>query len=257
MARPSSPPSRESEEWTSGSNEPDGASSPRPRQMSTAGPSSPNGSPGCHAPLTSAIFNPYRTIQKDGTVVEGFAEREVVDALHGPTGNKEPLVVVDPTSSAAASPARTSRSPDAAPASPGSGPACSSPSPTSPTLFDPGGYSSRTYPGCSPRTAVGTSESCLERWPTSGTAWDGGFSTAASSECPSADGACSSSQVTLADVLEPSAPARYSLSARAARGILRRAEKRGRDLPEALRMALLRLSEATPAPAATATGSSS
>jgi hypothetical protein len=48
--------------------------------------------------------------------------------------------------------------------------------------------------------------------------------------------------VTLADVLEPNAPARYSLSARAATGILRRAEKRGRELPEALAMALRELS---------------
>ncbi len=49
---------------------------------------------------------------------------------------------------------------------------------------------------------------------------------------------CSSSLTTLADVLEPNAPARYSLSARAAAGILRRAEKRGRDLPPALGQAL-------------------
>src|ERR1700690_432884 len=50
-----------------------------------------------------------------------------------------------------------------------SDPASSTSSPASSTLFDPDGFSSRTYPGCSPRTAVGTSESCLERWPTSGT----------------------------------------------------------------------------------------
>jgi integrase len=133
-------------------------------------------------------------------------------------------------SSAAASPARTSASPANAPDSPVTAPASSSSSPASSTLFDPDGFSSRTYPGSSPRTAVGTSESCLERWPTSGTAWDGGFSTAVSSECRSADGVCSSSE-PVADG-DPRAaadvPARYSLSARAAQGILRRAEKRGR-----------------------------
>src|SRR5215831_2089698 len=69
---------------------------------------------------------------------------------------------------------------------------CSTSSPASLTLFDPDGYSSRTYPGCSARTAVGTSESCLERWPTSGTAWHGGFSTAVSSECRSDADECSS-----------------------------------------------------------------
>jgi DNA (cytosine-5)-methyltransferase 1 len=39
------------------------------------------------------VFNPYRTLEKDGSVSSGFAERPVVDALHGLTGNKEPLVV--------------------------------------------------------------------------------------------------------------------------------------------------------------------
>jgi DNA (cytosine-5)-methyltransferase 1 len=40
----------------------------------------------------SVAYNPYRTLQKDGSVISGFAERPVVDALHGPTGNKEPLI---------------------------------------------------------------------------------------------------------------------------------------------------------------------
>ncbi len=111
-------------------------------------------------------------------------------------------------------------------------------SPGSPTLFDPSGFSSRTYRVSSVQTAVGTSESCLERWPTSGTAWRGGFSTAVSSECRSADGECSSSEPSLADILEPNVPARFSLSAKAAIGILRRAEKRGRALSEPLKVAL-------------------
>ncbi|MDP2622295.1 MAG: DNA (cytosine-5-)-methyltransferase [Actinomycetota bacterium] len=38
-------------------------------------------------------FNPYRTLERDGSVTSGYAERDVVDALHGPTGNKEPLFV--------------------------------------------------------------------------------------------------------------------------------------------------------------------
>jgi DNA (cytosine-5)-methyltransferase 1 len=42
---------------------------------------------------TLVVFNPYRTLEKDGSVSSGFAERPVVDALHGPTGNKEPLIV--------------------------------------------------------------------------------------------------------------------------------------------------------------------
>jgi hypothetical protein len=265
----SSPPSAASEDSTSDSIKPDGTTPSSANGTNTDAPSSPNGSPESPSSTTYAAFMPFRTLQKDGTVSEGFARREVIDALHGPTGNKEPLIVAmafawteddaspgiatrgysPPVngdegniavliSSAAGSPARTSASPDAAQGSPGNGPRCSSSSPASLSLFDPAGFSSRTYPDCSPRTAVGTSESCLERWPTSGTAWHGGFSTAATSECPSADGECSSSPVTLGDVLEPNAPARYSLSARAATGILRRAEKRGRELPGALETAL-------------------
>jgi hypothetical protein len=136
------------------------------------------------------------------------------------------------------SPAKTSPLQDADEGSPATDQDSSLSSPESQTLFDPNGFSSRTYPDCSPRTAVGTSESCLERWPTSGMAWDGGFSTAVSSECRSAAGECSSSETTLADVLEPNVPQRFYLSARAARGILRRAEKRGRELPPALAEAL-------------------
>ena len=90
------------------------------------------------------------------------------------------------------------------------------------------------------------------RWSNSGTAWDTGYSTLATSECRSADGACSSSETRLADVLEPSAPPRFYLSARAAAGILRRASKRGRELPSGLASALRRLARSSPLSAITA-----
>ena len=45
-------------------------------------------------------------------------------------------------------------------------------------------------------------------------------------------------QVTLSEILESSVSERYYLSAQACAGILRRAEKRGKDLPTALRLAL-------------------
>lgn len=149
--------------------------------------------------------------------------------------------------SQAASPAKTSPSPDNAEGSPGTDPACSSSSPASSTLFDPDGFSSRTYPVSSLAMAVGTSEQSLERWPTSGTAWDGGLSTHVSSECRSDDGGCSSSEPSLTEILEPpqNVPVKYSLSARAAQGILRRAEKRGRQLPSHLSSALETLAQTT------------
>ena len=43
---------------------------------------------------------------------------------------------------------------------------------------------------------------------------------------------------TLSEVLETNAPEKYSLSPKACRGILRRAEKRGKPLPDMLREAL-------------------
>jgi hypothetical protein len=160
----------------------------------------------------------------------------------GKPGQGYPTVLI---SSAEDSPARTCPSPDNDAGLPGNAPGFSTSSPESQTLFDPDGFSSRTYPGCSARTAVGTSESLLERWPTSGTAWPGGFSTHVSSECRSAAGACSSSEPALTEILEPpgSVPGRYSLSARAALGILRRAEKRGRTLPGHLALALRAVAE--------------
>jgi hypothetical protein len=55
------------------------------------------------------------------------------------------------------------------------------------------------------------------------------------SECPSGDAVSLSS---LASILEPQVANRYYLSARACEGILRRAAKRGRELPPALKAAL-------------------
>ncbi len=43
---------------------------------------------------------------------------------------------------------------------------------------------------------------------------------------------------TLSQILQPNAPTKYYLSAKACQGILRRAEKRGKELPTMLREAL-------------------
>ena len=59
---------------------------------------------------------------------------------------------------------------------------------------------------------------------------------------------------SLPDVLEATVPSRFFLSPKAAAGILRRARKRGRDLPEPLERALReRLEEETGATSSTAT----
>ncbi len=81
----------------------------------------------------------------------------------------------------------------------------------------------------------GTSVPSSLRWPTSGfTISPGEFSTPNSSEYPNVGGECSS----LRDVLEADVAPKYFLSQRAAAGILRRAQKRGKALPAHLEAAL-------------------
>lgn len=91
---------------------------------------------------------------------------------------------------------------------------------TCPVLFLPtGGETSARLPG---------------RWPNSGMAWHGGFLTLSAGEFPSG-----AEESSLSDILEMcDLPERYFLSAKACAGILRRAEKRGKTLPERLHAAL-------------------
>jgi site-specific DNA-cytosine methylase len=65
--------------------------------------------------------------------------------------------------------------------------------------------------------------------------WPDGFLTVSSSVWPS-DG--TGSTCSLAEILEQDVPPKYWLSPRACRGILRRAKKRGKELPAALKEAL-------------------
>ena len=95
------------------------------------------------------------------------------------------------------------------------------------------GLLSRTSPACYPATEDETLPSSFEGWSNSGMACPGGFLTLSISEWPNGAAVCSFSQVLEADV-----PRKYYLSPKAARGILRRAEKRGRALPPTLRAAL-------------------
>lgn len=118
---------------------------------------------------------------------------------------------------------------------------CSSRQPESLTLFsDPeGGSSLRMFPDFFPQTVDEISPSFSRRWPTSGFMTSPGECwTADTSECPSGGGVFSS----LPDVLEATVPSRFFLSPKAAAGILRRAEKRGRPVPAPLERALRELS---------------
>lgn len=154
------------------------------------------------------------------------------------TGRGTPLIY-----SQAGSRAKTSPSPGTGPDSTAQGPACSTSSPGSQgSLFAPeDGFSLRTYPDSFPPTAAEISPSFSRRWPNSGSMTSPGECwTHDTSECPNGGGPSSS----LRDVLHRgSVPEMFSLSPRAAAGILRRATKRGRTLPASLEAALTVLAE--------------
>ena len=80
------------------------------------------------------------------------------------------------------------------------------------------------------RTDAGHSQ---ERSWVTATVSRGGSSTRNTGECPSA-----AKESTLWQILQENAPEKYYLSARACEGILRRAERRGKELPPILREAL-------------------
>ena len=103
------------------------------------------------------------------------------------------------------------------------------------TAIGPNGWFGRTSPAYCHQTQDGILEPSLEGWGNSGMGSHIECLTLNILEWPSAAAVCS-----LSDVLEAgSVPQRFFLSATACRGILRRAEKRGKQLPEALRVALL------------------
>src|SRR6185312_1409509 len=105
-----------------------------------------------------------------------------------------------------------------------------------------------TSPASCRLTADGTLEPSLGCWQNSGMGSPTEFLTLSTSEWtalpaqfPNDDGVCS-----LSDILETGdVPQRYFLSAKACAGILRRAEKRGKALPEPLRQALVAVTKTT------------
>lgn len=102
------------------------------------------------------------------------------------------------------------------------------------TAIAPAGWYGRTSPVFCPPGEDGTLEPCWEGWQNSGMGSPTEFLTLSSSDWPSDASVCS-----LSDILETGDHLRrYFLSAKACAGILRRAEKRNKELPERLRAAL-------------------
>ena len=102
----------------------------------------------------------------------------------------------------------------------------------------PTGLLSRMSPVCYPATEGEILPSSFEGWSSAGMACAGGYSTLSLPEWRSGADVCGLSQV-----LETDAPPKYFLSARAARGILRRAARRGKELPPMLHRALLQVAQ--------------
>ncbi len=116
-------------------------------------------------------------------------------------------------------------------------------------LIDSGpyGWCGRTSPVSCRLTEYGRLEPSSECWSKSGMGSPTEFWMLNISEFPS-DGVASS----LSDILEDGeVPQQFYLSARACQGILRRAEKRGKELPWALQSALLAVASQTPHPHST------
>ena len=148
-----------------------------------------------------------------------------------------------PTSGSGASPVRTSASPewDLEADSAAAIPASFSSLLTSLASVAPRLLSSKTLRHSSLPTMEEISQSSYGRWPTSGMAWRGAYLTVDTSASPNQE-----AESSLSDLLEdPPVPDRYFLSPNAATGILRRADRMGRNLFPPLRSALEILSGAS------------
>ena len=238
----SSRSSQGSEALTSALSEPDTGSSPnanptkRPEQSSgDTGPTSRSTKTSADSTLNGADDTVY--FRGDGQIRTEATVGTLTQQAGNETSAMTPLLI----SSAEASPARTSQSPENEQVSQANAQDSSLRQPESLTLFSEteDGFSLRMFPDSFPQTADEISPSYLRRWPTSGfTTSPGECWTVDSSECHSDGGAFSS----LPDVLVADVPPRFYLSPKAAAGIIRRAEKRGRELPEHLAEALRMLS---------------
>ena len=107
------------------------------------------------------------------------------------------------------------------------------------TAIGPSGWSGRTSPASCQAIKDGTLVPSSEGWGNSGMGGPTESWTLSTLEWPNDAAVCSLSQTLEAG----SVPQRFYLSAKACRGILRRAEKRGKALPAPLALALRRVAD--------------
>jgi hypothetical protein len=150
------------------------------------------------------------------------------------SGQTAPALWDELTLFAEASPAKTSPSLASVPDFPATEAVCSGTHSLSQRTSKLNGFSWKMCPAFSHQIKDAISQSSSMHWPTQGLVTSNGASWIRnSSESPNVAAASSLSQV-----LETPAAGQYSLSVKAAAGILLRAERRGRRLPELLRTAL-------------------
>jgi len=116
------------------------------------------------------------------------------------------------------------------------------------TSTGPSGWSGRTCPAYCPAQEDGTLAPSSGAWANSGMGGPTESLTLSTSEWPSDGAACSLSQV----LEDGNVPRRFYLSGTACRGILRRAEKRGKQLPRPLQAALTAVAQTGQAETSTA-----
>jgi hypothetical protein len=236
VSSPADRSSPESAEWTSGSPGRDGGTSSSLRLTPTAAQSSRPDSPAYPSTTTSNT-----SLYQDSQF--GVKEYPTAGALRAGRIPEHQMIVQRPLmSSPSGAPAKTSPSQASDEDLTASEAGCSGKPCESSTLFDPEPYSWRTWKGSCQATVDGTSHSSWTRWPSAGIGGATGFSTRSTSVSPSVDGEFSWS-ASLTTILVPNASERYSLSQKAAAGILRRASRRGRTLPPALEQALRAVAE--------------
>lgn len=184
-------------------------------------------------PVLALVFNPHRSMLGPGEWEENFKPDTIHDSLTANPAPKGPPLIL----STADSPARTS-------AWPVNGPVLGAPaavyglsSPASCATCGQPGFVRKMSLDFYPALTDVTSGRSSAIWMNSGMAWRGRYSTRAISESRNAADACSLSAVLETRTL----PQRYWLSAKAAAGILRRAAKRGKELPPTLLTALMEL----------------
>lgn len=276
----SSPSSPGSEVLIQGLSESDTSVSGKSRSTPSAGASLPSGGPTCREPLTfvrSHIRNetddadlwtesekssaltaePLNGIESHTLICSAFnlrgraegARPEMDDkaSLRASSGGSSRSYLL--TSSSAASLAKTSASPANAPGSAASAAASSGKSSASRKKSARRGASSRMFQGSLALTADGTWPRSWKDYGSAGLWSATGCWTAQVSEavrctanlrCRNEGGGSS-----LSAVLQRQVSPRYSLSPKSAAGILRRARKRGRDLPAPLAAALTVLADET------------